>query len=470
MILFIIILSSISLLLLLHILVDSQGYLLIHKDRELEQDILVDSQGYYAVEQSVNIQPIKGNSSEKMLSYISKYPNEWKAPIKLCIVADESYIGPIDIFYKTLQSFGFNSYDISIFCITRECEYALKQININSEFIEVKECETAPMKRIKCLISLGKAKVIHTTLSRGFSIFFFDLDIYFKASPLDNFIPEANVHIYAQNNDDNTANYGCIFIRSSPLTISVFQDLEVDALTDVWDQQLMNNQLQKHQVPFAYFDRNLYYLFLHPIEKFPDQMNLVHMICVEGPLNKMLIARHRASGPFNTPFLYTHNKTIAIYADYNSPERKTSYTHQELVGMIRRLMEIAVATKRFIRLVGWKYYLPVKSLFDVDLLNAHNVTLVEGKYWENYAVFNSGYNFTTMNYAINDQNDFENFLISQSERNFDSFCEISLTFSHMFLENSYHSNFEKFLCKFYDDFTIGCTRTCSGNHFRFRNI
>ena len=109
-----------------------------------------------------------------------------------------------------------------IFCITIECNHGLKKINIPSEYIQVNECETVNVKRIKCLISLGKARVIHTTLSKGFSVFFFYLDIYFKSSPLDNFIPDANYHIYTQNNNDDTANYGCILIRPSALTIAAF--------------------------------------------------------------------------------------------------------------------------------------------------------------------------------------------------------------------------------------------------------
>jgi len=413
-----------------------------------------------------NVIPIAEKSSDLMIKYLSGYPKEWNIPIKLCIVADESYISPINIYYQTLLSFGFNSYDIIIFCITIECNHGLKKINIPSEYIQVNECETVNVKRIKCLISLGKARVIHTTLSKGFSVFFFDLDIYFKSSPLDNFIPDANYHIYTQNNDDDTANYGCILIRPSALTIAAFEDLEVDALQDVWDQQLMNNQLHKHNVPFAYFNKNHYYLFLHRIEIFPTTMNLVHMICVEGPLNKMLIGRQRG-GPFHTPFLYKHDKVIAIHVDYNNPERKTMFSHNQLVGMIRRLVEIAKFTNRYIRLKGWKYFEPVKSLFDVDLLNTNNITLVEGRYWENFIHFHNGFNVTSSNYIINVQQDYDYFFKAYTDNLIDNnLAEIFLTFSTTFLDSSYDTNYEQYLCKYYDDFSVGCTKTCSGNHFR----
>ena len=408
-------------------------------------------------------------SSPRMIEYISRYPIEWRIPIKLCIVADESYIAPIDIFYKTILSFGFSSLDISIFCITSECTRMLKQIDIDSELIQVDECATAPMKRIKCLISLGKARVIHTTLSKGFSVFFFDLDIYFRESPLHNFIPESHIEIYAQDNDDNTANYGCILIKPTSVTIAAFKDLETDALNDVWDQQLMNNQIQKHQIPFAFFDRNQYYLFLHRIEIFPSNMNLIHMICVEGPLNKMLVGRQRVGG-FNTPFLYTQNKVIAIHVDYNSPEHKTSFSQRQLVAMIQLLVEISKKTNRYIRLAGWRYYNPVKSLFDADFLFLqYNVTLVEGNYWENFKLFNDDFNVTTINYAINNTQDYGYFLKSHSESVYDNYSEIFFHFTTAYLDNNYDSNYEQALCKFYDDFSIGCTRTCSGNHFRFRN-
>jgi hypothetical protein len=193
------------------------------------------------------------------------------------------------------------------------------------------------------------------------------------------------------------------------------------------------------------------------------------MICVEGPLNKMLIGRQRG-GPFHTPFLYTQNKSIAVHVDYNADTHKTSFTHLQLVSMIRRLIEISTRTGRIIRLAGWKYFNPVKSLFDVDLLNTqHNVTLVEGNYWENFRVFSNGFNLSTLNYAIKNQRDYDYFLKSSSQNSFDEVAEIFITFSTTFLDNSYDEKYEEFLCKFYDEFSIGCTRTCSGNHFRFRN-
>lgn len=405
------------------------------------------------------------NTSVTMLDYITKYPPEWRFPIKLCVVADQSYISSVVTFYSSLQTFGFTSLDISVFCVTIECKQQLSHLNITSDFIRADECV-----QIRCHISLGKARAIRITLSKGYSVFFFDLDVYFKSSPLHNLVLDALIDIYAQKDDDNkSANYGCILIKPTPETVSTFKELEVDAFSNVWDQQLMNDQIKKRHVPFAFLDSTQYFIFLHRTERFPTSMNLVHMICIEGALNKFLIGRQRG-GPFSTPLLYTSNKTVAIHVDYDSPKHHTSFTRRQLVGMIRRMIEISMATGRIIRLNGWKYFNPVKSLFDVDLLNIdYNITLVEGIYWENFIVFNSGFNLSTLNYSINAHQDYDNFLKLNSDHNYDSTGEIFISFNTTYLDDSYDSKYDKFVCTNYDASSTRCLKTCSGHHFRFRN-
>ena len=413
-----------------------------------------------------------GASSSKMSEYISTYPTEWRVPIKICTVADESYISSIDIFVRTLLTFGFNSSDISIFCITTECTLMLKQINIEGKFIQVDECATAPMTRMKCLISLGKARAIHTTLSLGLSVLFFDLDVYFKSSPLDNFRPEPHIQIYAQEDDvRKTANYGCILIRPTNETVSAFTELETEALSGVWDQRLVNNQIKNRHIPFSFLDGSQYSVFLHKAESFPTNMTLLHMICVEGPLNKRLVGSQRA-GPFETPFLYTHNRSIAIHVDYESPERRASYTRHQLVAMVQRLIEISATIGcKVIRLAGWKYFKPVKSLFDADLLSSqYNITLVEERYWEYFKKFNSGFNLTSFNYSVSNQQDYDRLLKSYSDNNFDMANDIFFSFNSTFLDgSSYDSKYEQLLCSSFDASSVKCTRTCSGKHFRLRN-
>ena len=168
-------------------------------------------------------------NSEYLKNRTVTWPPSWAdPPIRLSIISNERYIHHVDIFFQTMTSLGFEAQDLAIACSTKKCSELLNKRNI-VHFNHVPE-QSAPGRCIseRCNIGISKAMFILSELEKGHTVFFIDLDVFFKSCPLKAVNPGSyHIELIAQDDHDPRSkyNFGLFLVRSSNKTKTVFREM-----------------------------------------------------------------------------------------------------------------------------------------------------------------------------------------------------------------------------------------------------
>ncbi len=400
----------------------------------------------------------KVKNSAYVTKVLSSFPPSWQKPLLLAAIADEKYIYSAQVFVESLITVGFGLEDIVLMCTSDLCGEQLAALHIPHVVIHKKECDG----NMRCLISEGKSKLVIDVLSKGYSIFLFDLDIYFKAPILEGLTLSDSIEMYVQNNNDfkypyDALNYGMFLLRPSMANILFFQNIStMYKETKKWDQWIFNKVVEQINHPHALLPDTEYYL--HTSQK-TQNIRAVHLICIEGTQIKMFIGRE-LYGPFKTPSYYNSRKTLSVTFD-------SSYSYNELVGLISILIKICKHTNRWLRVLGFNYQ-NSKSLFDADkLFHDDDIMMVESKYWENFKLFNASHNISSSTIEIDSvETLFTTFTTNSSL--IPTTDDLVLTINQGILQHFFNAKYTPYICKFYNQGRYQCLESCQGNHFRLR--
>ena len=427
---------------------------------------------------------ISRSPSPHMKNVVAQFPIEWKKQrIILAAIADDRSFLSASHFVESLMSFGYDKrLDVLIICTHIICSNYLKRNKIRNKLISNNQCDFQPADyQRRCLISSGKTEAIYRLLSQDVTIFFFDLDVYFVADPLLNLALDSNIEVYAQDNEDvapNSYNFGCFLVRPTQTTLEVFSAMRDEytvALSRIWDQQLFNDHIIGERSPSlgvnraALLPKDVFFLFGFERASRPSRANLVlvHMICVEGALNKEHIASLNY-GPFAMPSRYKEKKrTVLVKYDFN-----LGVSDFNIMTMV--VLMIANTTKRAIVLQDWHPYHMGMSYFDADALAEAGMVLLEDDYQLYYEKYNnhrnrsrshesSEYTMTISNLdSIDELSEHRRIMhVQKLILQFDPNMFKNETMKTMALEN----RFTNFVCPLHDKKAL-CLQTCTGSHFR----
>jgi hypothetical protein len=301
-------------------------------------------------------------------------------------------------------------------------------------------------------------------LKNGISVFFFDLDVFFRSTPL-NFVPSDSVEMYVQDNKDlisvpfNGLNFGMFLVKSTPRTIRLFEDILTDFRdTNEWDQLIFNNKSVTLNVSFVLLPNSTHVAF-DPNWGTLDQDSIVaaHMVCVEGSLNKLLLARHHY-GPFAHPSHYS--RSLITTNSGRNWEKK----HQ--LALIGILIALAQGTGRGIRIDDGTNLRNTMALYNADTLHAAGYYLVEDNFWNAVKQYNvTRFNqLRTTDFNIASLEDIDAF--NAGYKTLSHFDDIRIKISFPFLESfPLTDELDKYLCRHYRTRSYYCLQTCNGIHF-----
>jgi hypothetical protein len=393
--------------------------------------------------------------------------NEWSQyPLVFSAIVDERYLHPAEVFVESLLTLGYGLSDLLLICASLACSHHLTEKQIPHVLFRNTRCGTEPNHvDIRCAISDAKLAATASLLKAGISVFLFDLDVYFKADPL-SFALASETLLYAQENDLNDANnrlnFGMFLVRPNNITANMFADMTNKfRLTNAWDQKLFNDFVRDIKLPSVILHRIPNFGFGFDYYQFdPANMTVVHMVCVEGAENKLLLARE-LFGPFATPQYYRKHRTLTWAYDGRGFGEV-----QLIVGM---LTTIAQATKRALRITNWSRYREVVSLFDADtLLRDDHVYMVEEKYWM-YAMQafpDLASNFTMQLMNISNHDDVQRMVNSNNDSRLAAAHDLNIKFLEVYTIDPFPwPNQGKYLCYYATHKKHWCLRTCQGNHF-----
>jgi hypothetical protein len=332
--------------------------------------------------------------------------NPWLNPIVFAVVTDEKFLFQFEVMRETLASFDIMTNDIVVACLSMVCQSKLSSQGIQSIYYECpKECHRRKSDTLgSCHLSYAKYTFLTNLLENSLSVFFLDLDVYFKKSPLPQSILDPRTDIYAQfdtsgGDSHDELNFGCFLVQSNNVTRRSFRETGEFCLRKrVFDQRAFSDMIPYYKLKSQLFSQKQYYAFHFSPEanihlntsKDYEDLVLIHMTCVEGSQLKYLYARE-FFGPFPTPSLYSPcQKTVTIsYVD--------TYTSTQLLSLLKLAMSYCRYFNRKLRLLGWDYHQrgAYKSLFDLNKLHFEKgVELVESNYWENVQRFYPHYHVT----------------------------------------------------------------------------
>lgn len=356
---------------------------------------------------------------------ISSFPSKWQAPILFGAIADEKYLLEVDLFYQALLSFGYTKYDILLVCASELCSEVLQKKGIyHVVFIDL-GCGHG---EVRCLIGDAKNAAVYFLLQYNISVFFFDLDVYLKKSPL-SLVPKDEFLMYIQDNVEQVAynrlNFGVFLTRAHPDTIKLFATLiQKIRTTHRWDQDLFNAYVLEYHVAHQLLPRAQYFAFEADFPNFDiNNMVLTHMICVEGSKNKLIIGK-TLFGPYSTPHEYRPQQRTLTYV----------YDHRGIVELqleIGMLIDMIKQTQRLLRVVYPRYGEGL-SLFDADALFRVNVTLVEPNFWKNVHFFNPNFTQTETKMQVYNYKDAMKVIQSNNDSSIRNVHDLIVEFKEVF--------------------------------------
>eukprot|EP01040_Poterioochromonas_malhamensis_P011398 gene11398-12427_t len=436
-------------------------------------------------------------NSPRLTEFIKKhYPSDWSHPVVFSVIADEKYIHSLEIFFESLLSFNLTQNDVLIVSTSEASTQILHEKGIRAFASgEIPQCVGLEASKVtRCIVSFAKYNTIIDVLKASYSIFFFDLDVFFKRFPLPMHL-NSSIDVYSQRdsvkvNTTSPLNFGCFLVKPNPNTVDVFVKMRDNYhKTRVWDQAIFNDVISKstiiqyEQFPLKQYIPLHLFSFRKPFTKNEtSSVILAHATCIEGALTKLLIGREIFQ-TFATP-LYYHKChpviTISVKPDYTQ--------HEYLY-----LMKIAIKASQMlhrnrIRLVGWDYLrgktfgenVNWRALYDPDQLYFHwNITLVESEYWKHFTQFHPKTLVRSIQLPLT--GDYMNELKEYSQSSMsEQVDDLILSIDDEVLANMNEheekegnegvkdgiEGYSRLLCKYHNAPRWSCLHTCSGNHFR----
>ncbi len=424
------------------------------------------------------------------------YPAAWSRPVLFSVIADEKYIHAVETFLESLLSFRLTQNDVLIVSTSSTTTEKLVKRGIRAfSYGSLPQCS---VRDVRCIVSLSKFNTIIDVLNASYSIFFFDLDVFFKRFPLPTLL-NASVDLYSQKESDGKYpfNFGCFLVKPTPNTINTFVRMREDyLLTRKWDQVIynlvtLNSSLVTETFPVKQYPALHIYAFTNPRPLTNDEIHstvIGHATCIEGAQNKLLLGREIFRA-FATPqYYHPCHPTITIAV-------KPHYQEKQLIY----LMKIAIQASQLlhrdrIRVSGWDYIRGLsplqqrinwKALYDPDLLYFQwNITIVESDYWKHFKHFHPKTSIRSLplplslNYSteLRDYALIEASSLSHSNEKVDDVIlslDDQLLLSIIAAEEGRRGQgsdviegYSNVLCKHYNVTKFTCLQTCSGNHFR----
>lgn len=425
-------------------------------------------------------------NSPRLTEFIKKhYSSDWSHPVVFSVIADEKYIHSLEIFLESLLSFHLTQNDLLIVSTSKESTEKLNQKGIRAfSYGNLPQCSDVDTSKLtRCIVSLSKYNTIIDVLNASYSIFFFDLDVFFKKFPLPMRLNNS-IDVYSQRDSTkvNTTypfNFGCFLVKPSLNTVNLFVKMRDNYLqTRRWDQSIYNEViLQSTNTQYEILPLKQYpalHLFSGRKPLTSNETNSVilsHTTCVEGALNKLLLGREIFHA-YATP-LYYHKCHPVITISV-----KPDYSRQQYLYLMKIAIEASqILHRNRIRLIGWDYLrgqtfngnVNWKSLYDPDQLYFHwNITLVESDYWKHFTQFHPKTLVRSIQLPLtsNYVNELKEYLQSSNNEHMD---DLIISVDEELLLNMIDDVEERYsmvLCKHYNTTEWSCLRTCSGSHFR----
>jgi hypothetical protein len=231
------------------------------------------------------------NSEFVNKTFLANYSAEWKKfPIAIIAIADHNYIPGIQMFVESMTSFGFTVQDMIIFCMTSECvQRTNERIPALIQVYHYANANCEPS--IRCTVGDSKFASILELLQYNITVYYFDLDIYFRRNPLP-LVLDDSYEMYAQSNGETNRqpfNFGCLLARPTPKNIAVYKKSLKTFLDnpELFDQLVWNTEILSDKLPSYAFSKSLYYSISDRREdsKYPDiseNFVMVHSTCIEG--------------------------------------------------------------------------------------------------------------------------------------------------------------------------------------------
>lgn len=447
-----------------------------------------------------HIVKVEFNASAHMRDVTADWPSVWRQNVVFAVVMDEHYVNAMQLFVESLLFTGYTMDDILLICSSTECRKRLEKLDVPHLLIEDARCYNT-----RCAIGNAKALTIIGVLESNATVFFFDLDVYFKRDPLLDLKLNASDVLVVQDNRDpvsphNGLNYGMFIVRPHSTTRKLFRYIAEESFKGVWDQESFNVGAALFNISFSLLDQEEY--VLHDHERWHNvnhlTMKAVHMICVEGSLNKLHIGRF-AYDSFLHPSYYRAKKTIAM--NYECTVEPPPYEKQALVSIGHMAKNIALATGRSFRYKNWPKAAAMISLYNADTLAEVGVDLVETSFWD-YGVkyYRPGYEHTTRTIEIRTYKDLM-FLQNALENEWKDVDEVMIDYMNETLYENPNYNaedilkregvnvtgylsppeiawsvqeyvgrtrvtqYDLFLCPVFNTRFPQCLRSCTGGHF-----
>lgn len=434
-------------------------------------------------------------NSPHLSDFIKRYyPSVWSRPVLFSVIADEKYINAVEIFLESLLSFRLTQNDVLIVSTSSATTEKLMKRGIRAfSYGSLPQCS---VKDVRCIVSLSKFNTIIDVLNASYSIFFFDLDVFFKRFPLPTLL-NASVDLYSQreSNGKYPFNFGCFLVKPTPDTINTFVKMREEyLLTRKWDQVIynlvtLNSSLTTETFPVRQYPALHIYAFTNPRPLTNDEIHstvIGHATCIEGAQNKLLLGREIFRA-FSTP-LYYHpcHSTITIAV-------RPEYEEKQLLYLMKVAIQASQLLRRDrIRVIGWDYIRGLsplqqrinwKALYDPDLLYVRwNITIVESDYWKHFKHFHPttsirslplplslNYSTELRDHALTEASSHRQERVDDLFLSLDAKVLLSIISAEEGRRGGGSDGIEGYsnvLCKHYNVTKFTCLRTCSGNHFR----
>lgn len=432
------------------------------------------------------------------------------------------YIFHLEVFVKSLVSFGIRERNICIVCLDQDCslhfqsahpqltihEYTHRQNSTCSSHTKVSE--------LRCRVSVSKLKFILHYLSRGDAVFFVDADVFFFQHPYEYMrVENTALDFYVQlNRWHGNYNFGVFLAYPGDLTTVMFNYILIEFLqSGRWDQMLFNQWLLK-ELPkiqstmmmnstggicpngpnFEVLDPekyvNMMISYKTPFNDFSEtssSITLAHATCVEGSGTKLfsVLTLYGSSSKKH----YTELKTVSLDFEIDQLLATSSDSNKRIIIdlIMQGLVHVANLTNRAIRLpVSYKERLddPFQpyAIDSADYVESLGVKLVESEYWRRAS---NRYNRTST-IASNIAFNLENLIGVFDNKSLDGFDEISFSVPPQSWENLNASIYRKlpgdldgsrwkrsFLCQSFPrkpvmrdgSMTEYCLKMCDMSHF-----
>lgn len=151
--------------------------------------------GFQMQERRCKVNGLTVINSAHMVMQVAQLPVQWQRRLLITAIADDKDMNSVKLFIESFESFGYERKDLGLVCTSTACSRDLTTHGIE-HYLYIEEMCSG---KLRCLISSAKISFVADALMSNVSVFYFDLDVYFKQDPLNN-ISSYLVHHRAYDN------------------------------------------------------------------------------------------------------------------------------------------------------------------------------------------------------------------------------------------------------------------------------